>query len=223
MKPNMVGQIVRFKSSIQAEHGGILSLERGIVVGFSADKRKTDVVWNDGERGTYWTRDLARMPGTVGDIAESSKPVVGGLTGKVTHQPVRPKPVKDRGHKPVPTPTRTIPTPLPRSGDEVTWTTREIKRVESIVSDKPHVDAKGKHHDTSFIKFSVPIVTIEVAGPHWAEDKITITRSRFGLTVRYGDGQTTEKVRSQVEHRWLTGRFGPEFASRFLSMCMPMG
>jgi hypothetical protein len=221
MKPTKIGDVVRFNSHIQSEDGGILSLERGIVVSFSEDRRKCDVVWNDGERGPYRCKDLARMPGTVGDIANSSTPMVGSLTGKVSHQPLRTSPMRDRGHKPVRAPVRTMPDSLPRRA--ATWSAVEIKRVEGVTRPltKPIITKTGKVKDSEYLKFRIPIVTLDVRADHWGEgDAWTITRSRFGLKVQFKDG-SVERVKGSYEREWLMSKGGPEFAKRVLSMCNP--
>lgn len=221
-KPSLVGQVVRFNSHIQAEDGGILSLERGIVVGFDADRRKCTIVWNDGESGIYRCKDLATMPGTVGDIADSTVPAVGPISGRTMHLRQRSAPIKDAGRKPVPPPRREIPNPLPRNAfGTVSWDVREIKRVECIVSDKPHVDDKGRKHEKSFIRFAVPIVTMSIRASHWDEsDALIVTHSRLGLKVQYQYGdKPVERVKPHKVAPWLIARGGNELMSTVMGMC----
>lgn len=72
-----VGDFVRWKSTIALNNGHLaLSNDKGIVVGFSDNKRAARVVWNDGRAGEYVVKALTR---TVGDVGGAVADKRGGV------------------------------------------------------------------------------------------------------------------------------------------------
>jgi hypothetical protein len=91
-----VGDFAKFKHQILVKHSHVSASDAGLVVGLSPDERQADVVWPDGDSGTYRVRDLSRTEGVIGKVVAAPK-----------------RPIRDRGVVPMSVPPRPVVASLP--------------------------------------------------------------------------------------------------------------
>lgn len=123
-----VGDFVRFTSDIVLKNSHLaLTGDAGLVVGL-LDDGTVKVVWNDGQAGRYPTNILRRSEGQIGKVVAATK-----------------RPIRDKGHKPFPTPVREMPKLLPQGRGS--YEVRSDEEVKFIPTGKKKVLKNGQERE----------------------------------------------------------------------------